>query len=91
MNQHFQLTATQVDLLSKGLTFIPAPQDFNKYRLLQDLHSYHRRIKLLDFFDFESSGGPIPFQLPSNWEPPENQISPLIREYCEKDYNCLVT
>lgn len=35
------------------------------------------------------SGIPTPFQFPSSWVPPEDQISPIIRQHCDRDYEII--
>lgn len=86
---NFQLTKPQIEILSKGLTFIPTPLKFDKPLFMKDLHFYHRRLKLLDFFNYVNTGTPTPFQLPSSWVPAEDQISPLIKQLCDRDYELL--
>lgn len=80
----FQPNKMQRYLLEKGLTFIPNPVSFDGTRLRGDLHHYHRRIKLIDYFKDNTSNA-IPFTLPSNWEPPWNAISEKIKTLIHVD------
>lgn len=76
-------------MLEKGLTFIPTVLNNNKTELFRDLHAYHRRLKLLDFFNFEMEDNVDPFQEPSTWEPPVDLISADILSLIKKDQRAL--
>lgn len=58
----------QIAPLEKGLTFIPHPHNWDCEELHRDLHQYHRRINLIDYFQ---NPHPIhqPIQLGQWWFP----------------------
>lgn len=85
LSNNFILNQAEIELLSHGLTFIPTPQYLDKNSLRKDLHTYHRRLKILDFFDYNNTGEFSPFQSPSSWDPPESEISKNIKELCQQD------
>lgn len=55
--------------------------------LRRDLHVYHRRLKLLDHFEYESDYPRIPFTNPSVWEPKLDQVSETVQTLIRKDLN----
>lgn len=61
----FSPTAEQLTLLEKGLSFIPTPNKHNYATLRRDVHSYHRRIKIADYFSTITYTH-IPFTFPSD-------------------------
>lgn len=65
--------------MERGLLFIPTPLEINRQGLRRDLYQYHRRLRLLDYFGFESGGPREPFTLPSGWAPREDLTSDPIR------------
>ena len=75
-------------LLERGLTFIPIPKQVNKNELRRDLHLYHRRIKLIHYFQ-NSTPQAVPFTLPSSWEPTWEQLDDRVRELIGLDRRCL--
>lgn len=52
---------------------------------MRDLHNYHRRLKLLDHFDYQSDCPREPFTFSSDWVPKEAQISDPIRDLVRED------
>lgn len=48
-----------------------------------DIHAFHRRLKLLDYFDGSHNHNPLPFRKKSNWEPPLNNISTPVIDFTE--------
>lgn len=60
------LTPTQLEILEKGLTFIPTPKPPTRPELRVDLHTFHRRLKLLDHFWGAPRREPVPFTGPSS-------------------------
>lgn len=71
----FFLTEDERTLLEQGLFFIPTPSIFDRQALKKDLYNYHRKLKFLDHFDFESNFEREPFIHPSTWEPEDLGIS----------------
>ncbi|XP_062418033.1 uncharacterized protein LOC119194644 isoform X2 [Pungitius pungitius] len=59
----------QLEILEKGLTFIPTPKSPTRPELRGDLHTFHRRLKLIDHFWGAPRREPVPFTRPSTWEP----------------------
>lgn len=45
----FKPTMRQIELLEKGLSYIPTPSMVDREELWRDISLYHRRIKLLDY------------------------------------------
>ncbi|KAJ3598718.1 hypothetical protein NHX12_000681, partial [Muraenolepis orangiensis] len=68
-----------MEVLEKGLAFIPTPTQVDRMELRRDLHVYHRRLKLLDHFQYESDYPRIPFTNPSVWEPKTEQVSEIVQ------------
>lgn len=89
LSKSFIPTAAQVKLLERGLTFIPRPNKFDWEELQRDTHKYHRRLKLLDYFDYNTDDNHLPFTLPSTWEPKTSQIDGRIRRLIRIDKNTL--
>lgn len=87
LSQQFKLSRSQSDLLSKGLTFVPSPIRGRDHRaqLQFDLQSYHRKIKLIDYFKKSTPTKKRPFTGVSNWTPSLTDISPEIRNLIKKD------
>ncbi|KAI9514147.1 hypothetical protein NQZ68_035611 [Dissostichus eleginoides] len=42
--------SAQLELLEKGLSFIPTPKLPTRPEIRADLHAFHRRIKIMDHF-----------------------------------------
>lgn len=89
LSRFFVLDTHEIEVLNRGLSFVPTPRRLDQSELLRDVHAYHRRLKLLEFFDFECLGERIPFQAPSNWEPADTQISDLLLKHCQKDLSII--
>lgn len=85
----FHLTAAQREILERDLAFIPTPTGHAKIQMRKDLHMYHRRLKILDHFQYQSDYVPDPFCDPLQWEPEWQDISPHIRELIEGDRKTL--
>ena len=81
----FRLSTAQREVLERGLTFIPTPSSADKMALRREVHMYHRRLKILDHFDYEEDHEHEPFLEPSNWEPKSNRVAPHIRALVEGD------
>lgn len=87
--KNFRPTQAQLDLLGKGLTFVPTLDlgKNQKNQLGMDVQNYHRKIKLADFFRNSNSDRqkPLPFTPPSLWSPPETHIHIEINNLVQKD------
>lgn len=74
-----KMTTGQINLLSKGLKFIPTPfieDERVKRQLLQDFKQFARRMRLR--YIFHGQDKPIhPFYVKSDWEPPEQSSAAL--------------
>ena len=81
----FRLTAAQRQILERGLTFIPTPTQTDVTVLRRDLHMYHRRLKILEHFQFSTSYVAEPFCEPSRWEPKHESVSADLRRLIEGD------
>ena len=55
----------------------------------RDLHMYHRRLKILEHFQFSTSYVEEPFCEPSRWEPKHEGASADLRRLIEGDRNVL--
>ena len=82
------LTSQEIQVLSKGLTFVPQPSRVDCFKLKQDLKEFGRRVRLKEFFfhdPTESSdqmsepivGDTRRFRNKSTWTPPKNRIPAL--------------
>ena len=76
-------------LLEKGLYFIPTPPVVDRQALRRDLHKYHRKLKLLDHFDYATDFDREPFINPSTWEPDWDSVSEPIKELIRRDIRVL--
>ncbi|KAI9535099.1 hypothetical protein NQZ68_007188 [Dissostichus eleginoides] len=70
----------RLEVLEKGLTFIPTPKPPTRPELRADLHAFHRRIKLKDHFLGSQGREPVPFTGPSTWEPYTDTLTPEITQ-----------
>lgn len=87
---NFYPTKAQLDLLNKGLTFIPTVNIGKNQRnqLQLDIQNYHRKIKLAVFFkDDENNDNTelAPFMPKSIWTPPDEKLPEEIRLLMTKD------
>lgn len=87
LTKDFSPSKAQLDLLNKGLTFIPTLDiGKNQKRQLElDMQNYHRKIKLATFFKNEQKREPIPFIPTSNWTPPHDKLPPEVHQLIQKD------
>lgn len=88
LTKHFNPTATELNLLKKGLSFIPT-WGINKNQkniLNADITSYHRRIKIATFFeDIQDNNEKPKFCPPSQWVPDNDKIPQQIFELIAQD------
>ena len=81
---HYEMSTEQINLLSKGLKFIPTPtmgETRIKRQLLQDFKEFERRMRLKYIFHGQDKE-PHPFYVKSHWEPPV-QPSVALENYLE--------
>ena len=79
------MTTEQINLLGRGLKFIPTPltkQTQIRRQLLQDFDQFTRRMRLQYIFQGEDNE-PHPFHIKSTWVPPI-QPSVALESYLEK-------
>lgn len=77
----------QLQLLNKGLTFIPTPKINNqtKKELTLDLQRYHRRLLLTAFFRNKEENTYLPFTHKSTWTPKLIQVPDTVRKIIRAD------
>lgn len=88
--KNFQLTRAQLNILNKGLTFVPTVGlDKNQKNQLQlDMQSYHRKLKLTAYFKNKIvTTTPKPFTPASIWTPTNEKIPKEIIELINTDDN----
>ena len=83
LSRSYRLNEIESRVLELGLTFIPTPRQPDRKQLGRDLHVYHRRLKLLDHFNYESEHVHTPFMDPSTWVP--RRVSNTIETLIAKD------
>lgn len=85
--KNFNLTKAQLELLNRGLTFVPTIDltKNQKKQLELDIQTYHRKIKLATYFRHTKKDTPLPFRPPSNWTPPPHKLLPEIHLLIQKD------
>lgn len=83
----FTPTRGQLQLLDKGLTFIPSRDEGGHIRapLMADLTEYHRRLKLASYFGPTKVPLRKPFKKPSHWEPAQEKLPKELFELFEQD------
>lgn len=91
LSKLFTPSVAQIQLLEKGLSFIPRPSKYDWEELHRDLHRYHRRIKIIDYFHHKPNSQPKPFTHPSNWEPPTEQLTKTIQIHLKNNRQTLHT
>ena len=80
----YEMSTDEINLLSKGLKFIPTPtmgETRIKRQLLQDFKQFERRMRLKYIFHGQEKE-PHPFYVKSHWEPPV-QSSVALENYLE--------
>lgn len=85
--KNFSPSKAQLDLLDRGLTFIPTI-DLNKNQKNQlqlDVQHYHRKIKLATYFKDATKTEPPPFTPTSTWTPPQNKLPSEVNSLIERD------
>lgn len=85
----FSPSTPQRHLLEKGLSYIPRPTRLDREELQRDLHHFHRRLKITDYFHNKPNRRPTPFVHPSHWEPTLNHLHPLTIDYIRHNTRAL--
>lgn len=70
---HRKLSETEIVLLSKGLKFTPTPKFGNKEELTEDLHEFHRKLRLAEYFDGTENEDVSLVRNKSNFVPPDKR------------------
>ena len=89
LSPSFILSSQQAEVLERGLTFIPTPTRQDHGELRRDLYKYHRRLRLLDYFQYNSDFPHLPFLDPSAWAPPPEAASESVRTLIQQDIRAL--
>lgn len=87
LSNTFTLTREQLQILYKGLTFVPIRDMGGHIRtpLMADLTEYHRRLKLASYFGPTKVPLRKPFKKPLHWEPTQEQLPKELFELIEQD------
>ena len=73
------LSADEISVLARGLTFCPTPRHINWSEVSADIYDFSRRMRLAEYFFDENSNTPtdnehyIPFHIKSTWNPPNDR------------------
>ena len=81
----YDLTRDEINLLSRGLNYIPTPvtnESHIRKELLKDFAAFTRRMRL-PFIFHDRDKKPHPFHVKSNWERPV-QSSVALKTYLEE-------
>ena len=80
----------QINLLEKGLTFVPTvPVMKQKKQLQSDLKEYHRRIILTTYFQEEQKNKYLPFRKKSDWLPRKSELPEEVHQLMRRDRKLL--
>lgn len=81
-------TTSQLSLLEKGLTFVPSCKANTHTRTMEaqmDLQGYHRRLKILTFFENHPQTTPPPFTPASSWIPTDEKLPTQLLHLIQRD------
>ena len=82
---NFLLSQKYINILTKGLKYIPKPDKIRKNDINQTFSNYSRRIKLQAYFYSKTKSSKQPnFKIPSNWLPHDEDIDDNIKEILNK-------
>lgn len=81
----FSLSEVEEKVLERGLFFIPTPEGVEKEGLQRDLFRYHRKLMLLDHFDYDVNPNRESFVGPSTWVPEWGSLSKPIQDLIRAD------
>lgn len=87
LTKSFTPSQAQLNLLNRGLTFIPTFKlDRNRRKqLLSDIQNYHRKIKLAVYFRNKGKRNPPPFSAASTWTPSLDKMPTEVISLIERD------
>ena len=91
LSKTFIPTPSQTSLLERGLTFIPRPGRDDGEELRRDIHHFHRRLRLLDYFHYTHTDSYTPFRPPSTWQPKHSAIHPQISRLINRNMHTFNT
>lgn len=89
--KNFEPSREQLELLNRGLTFIPTIklEKHQKEQTQLDLQNYHRRIKLAVYYQEDDDSSLeidiTPFTQKSQWTPPNNKLPKQVELLVAKD------
>lgn len=85
LSQTYDLSPAQLQLLDKGLSFIPLHLVFAFGTLLADLGRFHMKVQRASYFGPSSySSRALPFCEKSNWMPPAQCLPGEIWDFLKK-------
>lgn len=89
----FQLTDNHINLLQKGLSFIPTSTILPNCRQSTQglIQGYHRRLKLTAYYGDSTPNETPPFQNQSRWEPNNEYIPTELLDLIKKINRTYVT
>ena len=81
------LSKDEETLLSRGLSFCPRPSKIERFRLIDDIKQFSRRLRLREYFydsdtNDNNDDDKIPFKRKSIWTPPPDR-EPALETYIE--------
>lgn len=87
LSRNFVPTRDQLEVLNKGLSFIPTfkIEKGQKKQLLLDIQNYHRRLSLAAYFQGSDEDNRTPFTIRSDWTPPSHKLPVEILQLIEQD------
>lgn len=87
LSKNFTPSQAQLNLLNRGLTFIPTFKlDRNRRKqLLLDIQNYHRKIRIAVYFRNTDKQNPPPFTAASTWTPGLEKMPTEVISLIEKD------
>lgn len=90
--KNFTPTQAQLDILNRGLSFIPTLNlgKGQRKQLRLDIQDYHRKLSLAIYFK-DSPHEKVPFTPPSNWIPPKHKLPEEFNLLVEKDLKDFTT
>lgn len=86
--KNLALSKAQLDVLNKGLTFVPTInlKKDQKVQLQLDIQNYHRKVKLATYFRGKNTSTTVlPFMPSSDWVPPPEKLPPEVHFLIKKD------
>ena len=72
------LTNSEIDLLTKGLNFVPKPSKIDKEEIDKSIDQFKRRLKLVEFMKQYEKKEQKPFYDKSDFDPPDELIKKLV-------------